>query len=168
MILPQVLTDPYMHHGFCTFKPRTLKDAQEEDLILDSVAWPETAALVSVEQTTDPAHSTFTIQPKKGGGQWHVGDQLEVRIKMYDFRGQPKQSGGDFLVSRLHNQGLGAGVAGRMKDHLDGSYSAVFSLLWEGNAEVEVMQKVFIQTESHTLQACPFFSHRNLFLSPIR
>ncbi|KAG7215870.1 hypothetical protein INR49_021851, partial [Caranx melampygus] len=138
MILPKVLTDPYMHHGFCTFKPLTTEDAQEEDIILDSIAWPETAPLVSMEQTSDPAHSTFTILPKKGGGQWHVGDQLEVMIEIYDFRGRPKQSGGDFLVSRLHNLKLGAGVAGQMVDHLNGSYSAVFSLPWEGSAEVEV------------------------------
>ncbi|KAG7215871.1 hypothetical protein INR49_021852 [Caranx melampygus] len=102
MILPKVLTDPYMHHGFCTFKPLTTEDAQEEDIILDSIAWPETAPLVSMEQTSDPAHSTFTILPKKGGGQWHVGDQLEVMIEMYDFRGRLKQSGGDFLVTLVH------------------------------------------------------------------
>ena len=33
---------------------------------------------------------------------------------------------------------LGAGVAGKVLDHLNGSYSAVFSLLWEGSAQVEV------------------------------
>lgn len=60
-------------------------------------------------------------------------------IKMYDFHGHPKKSGGDVLFARLHNLNLGAGVAGQVTDYLNGSYCAVFSLLWEGSAQVEVM-----------------------------
>ncbi|XP_031694178.1 NXPE family member 3-like isoform X2 [Anarrhichthys ocellatus] len=52
--------------------------------------------------------------------------------------GRPKKSGGDFLLASLHNRNLEAGVAGQVVDHLNGSYSAVFSLLWEGDAQVEV------------------------------
>uniref|UniRef100_UPI0037E842B3 NXPE family member 3-like n=1 Tax=Semicossyphus pulcher TaxID=241346 RepID=UPI0037E842B3 len=135
-------TDPQKHHGFCTFQPLSSTDALEERLILDSIAWPETPLLpapLPLKQTSDPAHSTFTILPgKREGGQWHVGDQLEVMIKIYDFQGQAKKSGGDVLIARLHNKTLGAGVAGKVVDHLNGSYSAVFSLLWEGSAQVEV------------------------------
>ncbi|XP_038595224.1 NXPE family member 3-like [Micropterus salmoides] len=130
-----------MHDSFCTFQPLSSKDALEERLLLDSIAWPETVLPdpLSLEQTSDPAHSSFTILPPgRGGGEWHVGDQLEVMIKMYDFKGRPKTSGGDLLFSRLHNLNLGAGVAGKVVDHLNGSYSAVFSLLWEGSAQVEV------------------------------
>ncbi|XP_044198791.1 NXPE family member 3-like [Thunnus albacares] len=132
---------PHLQHHFCSFQPRSPEDALEERLLLDSIAWPETPSLpdpLSLEQTTDPAHSTFTILPEKGGRQWHVGDQLEVMIKMYDFQGRPKKSGGDVLLARLHNQALSAGVSGQVLDHLNGSYSAVFSLLWEGSAQVEV------------------------------
>ncbi|XP_053200104.1 NXPE family member 3-like [Scomber japonicus] len=131
----------YQQHRFCSFQPLSPEDALEERLLLDSIAWPETPSLsasLSLEQTTDPAHSRFTILPEKGGQQWHVGDQLEVMIKMYDFHGRPKKSGGDVLLARLHNRALGAGVAGKVLDHLNGSYSAVFSLLWEGSAQVEV------------------------------
>ncbi|XP_062299946.1 NXPE family member 3-like [Scomber scombrus] len=131
----------HLQHRFCSFQPLSPEDALEERLLLDSIAWPETPSLsasLSLEQTTHPAHSRFTILPEKGGQQWHVGDQLEVMIKMYDFHGRPKKSGGDFLLARLHNRALGAGVAGKVLDHLNGSYSAVFSLLWEGSAKVEV------------------------------
>ncbi|XP_033979641.1 NXPE family member 3-like [Trematomus bernacchii] len=127
--------------SICNFPPLSPKDALEERLILKSVAWPETPALqspLSLELTSDPAHSSFTILPARGGGQWHVGDQLEVSIIISDFKGQPKKSGGDFLFARLHNLTLGAGVAGKVVDHLNGSYSAVFPLLWEGAAQVEV------------------------------
>uniref|UniRef100_UPI0037E7255C NXPE family member 3-like n=1 Tax=Semicossyphus pulcher TaxID=241346 RepID=UPI0037E7255C len=106
-------TDPQKHHGFCTFQPLSSTDALEERLILDSIAWPETPLLpapLPLNQTSDPAHSTFTILPgKREGGQWHVGDQLEVMIQIYDFQGQAKKSGGDVLIARLHNKTLGAG-----------------------------------------------------------
>ncbi|XP_070710013.1 NXPE family member 3-like [Pempheris klunzingeri] len=59
-------------------------------------------------------------------------------INMYDFKGHPKKSGGDVLLARLHNPKLVAGVVGHVVDHLNGSYSAVFTLLWEGSAQVQV------------------------------
>ncbi|XP_059182124.1 NXPE family member 3-like [Centropristis striata] len=135
-------TEHAKHHSFCTFQPQSPEDALEERLLLDSIAWPEAPPLsapLSLDQTSDPAHSSFTILPGRGGGQWHVGDQLEVLIKMSDFQGRPKKFGGDFLLAQLRNQELGAGVAGQVVDHLNGSYSAVFSLLWEGDAQVQVM-----------------------------
>nr|XP_046235550.1 NXPE family member 3-like [Scatophagus argus]XP_046235551.1 NXPE family member 3-like [Scatophagus argus]XP_046235552.1 NXPE family member 3-like [Scatophagus argus] len=138
---PSVSTTPNIHQDFCTFKPLSPEDAQEEHHLLTSITWPETPLLpdpLSLDQTSDPAHSTFTILPGSRGGQWHVGDQLEVMIHMYDFQGSPKKYGGDALIARLHNSTLGAGVAGQVVDHLNGSYSAVFSLLWEGSASVEV------------------------------
>ncbi|KAM4711717.1 NXPE family member 3-like [Anableps anableps] len=58
---------------------------------------------------------------------------------MYDFHGHPKTSGGDFLLARLHNPTIHAGVAGQVLDHRNGSYTALFSLLWEGSAQVEVI-----------------------------
>uniref|UniRef100_A0A3Q3F0B3 NXPE C-terminal domain-containing protein n=1 Tax=Labrus bergylta TaxID=56723 RepID=A0A3Q3F0B3_9LABR len=119
-----------------TLKPLSSAEAEEERLILDSIAWPETPPLpapFSLNQTSNAAHSTFTILPGGVGDERHVGDQLEVMIKMYDFQGNPKKSGGDAIVTRLHNRALEAGVAGRVVDHLNGSYSAVFPLLWEGS-----------------------------------
>ncbi|XP_074481599.1 NXPE family member 3-like [Sebastes fasciatus] len=130
-----------MNRSFCNFQPLSREEALEERFLLDSIAWPETPPLTapaSLEQTSDPAHSTFTILPARGGGQWHVGDQLEVIIQMSDFQGRPKKFGGDFLLTKLHNRKLDAGVVGQVVDHLNGSYSAVFSLLWEGDALVEV------------------------------
>ncbi|KAK9525511.1 hypothetical protein VZT92_016207 [Zoarces viviparus] len=141
IIMPRVSTHPNEIHSFCIFQPLSPEDALEERLLLDSTAWPETPLLpapISLEQTSDPAHSTFTILPGRKGGQWHVGDQLEIMIQTSDFQGRPKKSGGDFLLARLHNRKLEAGVAGQVVDHLNGSYSAVFSLLWEGDAQVEV------------------------------
>uniref|UniRef100_A0A096M8J4 Neurexophilin and PC-esterase domain family member 3 n=1 Tax=Poecilia formosa TaxID=48698 RepID=A0A096M8J4_POEFO len=113
--------------------------------------------------TSDPTHSTFTIIPRSDGGSWHGGDQLEVFIKMYDFRGRPKKSGGDFLLARLHNPALFAGVAGQVLDHRNGSYTAVFSLLWEGDAQVEVRLKPYVSGLTHlernTTEKCTLSHH---------
>ncbi|KAF1372575.1 hypothetical protein PFLUV_G00267230 [Perca fluviatilis] len=157
IIAPRVSTVPDVHRSFCTFQPLSPNDALEERLLLDSIAWPKTPVLpapLSLEKTSDPAHSSFTILPRRGGGQWHVGDQLEVKINMSDFQGRPKKSGGDFLLARLHNQKLGAGVVGQVVDHLNGSYSAVFSLPWEGDAQVEV-------TLVHPSEAVPVLNRLN-------
>ncbi|XP_071394276.1 NXPE family member 3-like [Centroberyx affinis] len=126
---------------YCSYQRHTPEDVLEERRLLDSIAWPETPLLpvpVSLTRTSDPAHSTFTILPARGGGQRRVGDQLEARILMRDVQGHPKSFGGDVLVARLHDRALGAGVAGQVADHLNGSYTAVFPLLWEGRAQVEV------------------------------
>ncbi|KAM8739834.1 NXPE family member 3-like isoform 1-T4 [Acanthopagrus schlegelii] len=134
-------TDHHRRPGFCTFEPLSPEDAVEERLLLESTAWPKTPVLpspLSLEETSDPAHSTFTILPGKDGRQWQIGDQLEVTIKMRDFKGRPKNTGGDVLLTRLHNPSLVAGVAGKVVDHLNGTYTAVFSLLWEGSAQVQV------------------------------
>ncbi|CAI5637586.1 NXPE family member 3-like isoform X1 [Oreochromis niloticus] len=131
-----------MYYNFCKLKPLSPEEALEENLVLESIAWPTTPPLpspLSLNNTSDPAHSTFTILPRKRGEQWYIGDKLEVMIKMYDFQGRPKKSGGDVLLARLHNLTLGAGVAGHITDYLNGTYSAVFSLLWEGSAQVQVI-----------------------------
>ncbi|KAM8908092.1 NXPE family member 3-like [Spinachia spinachia] len=141
IIMLRVSPHHTVNRSFCTFQPLSPQDALEERLILDSIAWPKTPLLpspISLEQTTDPAHSTFIILPGRKWGQWHVGDQLEVMIQTFDFQGRPKKSGGDFLIASLQNRKLEAGVAGKVVDHLNGSYSAIFSLLWEGDAQVEV------------------------------
>ncbi|XP_059182369.1 NXPE family member 3-like [Centropristis striata] len=129
--VPRDSTDSDMHQGFCTLQPLSPEDAVEEILLLETIAWPEPPLLpapLSLNQTSDPAHSSFTILPRRGGGQWHVGDQLEVLVKMSDFQDRPKKFGGDFLLAQLRNQELGAGVAGQVVDHLNGSYSLIMGI----------------------------------------
>ncbi|KAM6979749.1 NXPE family member 3-like [Aplochiton taeniatus] len=114
------------------------KEAEEERLLLDSIAWPGPPAQLTAtppEQTSDPSRSTFTVLPAGGDGERHVGDQLEAVIHMHDFKGRHRPHGGDFLVARLHSPKLLAGVVGQVLDHGNGSYSAVFPLLWEGSAQ---------------------------------
>ncbi|PWA14681.1 hypothetical protein CCH79_00014329 [Gambusia affinis] len=134
-------TEPPEPASVCSYHSVLPEDALEVQQLKESIAWPETPSLpsnFSLHDTSDPAHSTCTVLPRNGGGSWRVGDQLEVLIQIADFHGRPKSSGGDVLLARLHSPTLFAGVAGRVLDHRNGSYTAVFSLLWEGSARVEV------------------------------
>ncbi|XP_021470872.2 NXPE family member 3-like isoform X1 [Oncorhynchus mykiss] len=136
---------PLDHNQSCNHlsqgQERTPEEALEEHYLLESIAWPEPPprpTSIPLEQTSDPAHSHFAVLPAVGGREWHVGDQLESLVLMKDFQGHPKSHGGDFLLARLHSPELGAGVAGQVLDHQNGTYSAIFLLLWEGSVQVEV------------------------------
>ncbi|XP_077392172.1 NXPE family member 3-like [Festucalex cinctus] len=136
---------PRFHHEytFCPHlgQPPTLEEELEERDLLESVAWPQPpsgSASPDLAQTSDPAHSLFTIGTSQNNRSWHVGEQLEVRVQLRDFKGRPKRYGGDLLLARLHSPKYGAGVAGRVLDHNNGLYSALFLLLWEGPAQVDV------------------------------
>uniref|UniRef100_A0A8C5G1N0 NXPE family member 3-like n=1 Tax=Gouania willdenowi TaxID=441366 RepID=A0A8C5G1N0_GOUWI len=133
---------PQEHQSFCAFRPISSKESLEEEKILKSITWPKTPSITSnytFENSSNPLCSNFTILPKVGeGGQWYIGDQLEVSIIIKDYYCYPKTSGGDVLLASLKNRDLQAGVSGQVVDHLNGSYTAVFPLVWEGQAEVEV------------------------------
>ncbi|XP_059896348.1 NXPE family member 3-like [Gadus macrocephalus] len=134
---------PYHNDTFCSHLGLELTpdEALEDRYLLNAIAWPKLPARPApapLRQTSDPVHSLFAILPSKGRREWHVGDQLEALVQMHDFQGRPKRYGGDFLVARLHSPELGAGVAGRVVDHLNGFYSALFPLLWQGTVEVVI------------------------------
>ena len=128
----------YNNHTLCSHLEPSPEEALEDRALLDAIAWPKPPVPAPLDQTSDPVHSLFAILPSKDGREWRVGDQLEALVQMQDFQGRPKSYGGDFLVARLHSPELGAGVAGMVVDHLNGSYSALFPLLWEGVAQVAI------------------------------
>lgn len=136
---------PTFHHNrsFCAHLGQKLtpEDELEERYLLDSITWPgppPRSSPPALRQTSDPVHSLFAVLPTQGGREWHVGDQLEALVQMHDFQGRPKRYGGDFILARLHSPELGAGVAGKVLDHKNGFYSAMFPLLWVGSAQIEI------------------------------
>ncbi|XP_037102071.1 NXPE family member 3-like isoform X3 [Syngnathus acus] len=134
----------YPNHSYCPHQglPMSLEEQLEERNLLDSIIWPyppSGSELLNLSQTSDPAHSLFTIVPSQKDQQWHVGDQLEVQIHLHDYEGRPKRYGGDFLLARLQSPHCRAGVVGQVLDHKNGVYSARLPLLWEGSTQVEVM-----------------------------
>ncbi|XP_072319750.1 NXPE family member 3-like [Eucyclogobius newberryi] len=124
----------------CSYKYLSPENTEEGRRLLDSITWPETLPLpkpFSLDLTTSASKSIFTIVPRRGG--WRVGDKLTVTIQVNDYYGNPKKGGGDFLIARLQSRKLGAGVVGQVQDHLNGTFTALFPLLWKGTADVEVM-----------------------------
>ncbi|XP_037136697.1 NXPE family member 3 [Syngnathus acus] len=131
------------NHSFCSHlgQPPSLIEELEERDLLDLIAGPQQpsgSTIPTLCQTSDPAHSLFTIIPSKNNQRWYVGDQLEALVHLHDFKGRPKRYGGDLLLARLHSPKYKAGVAGQVLDHNNGLYTARFPLLWEGRAQVEV------------------------------
>lgn len=124
-------------------------NSEEGRRLLGSLTWPKALPLFSLNQTSNAARSTFSILPRSG--DWHVGDELRVRIQVKDYLGNPKKGGGDFIIARLHNQELEAGVVGQVLDHLNGTFSAVFPLLWNGTAQVEVSLNSVEVIQGHIL-----------------
>uniref|UniRef100_A0A4W5LWD1 Neurexophilin and PC-esterase domain family, member 3 n=1 Tax=Hucho hucho TaxID=62062 RepID=A0A4W5LWD1_9TELE len=140
VFLPEGPSPLDRNQSYCS-QESSPEEALEERDLLESIAWPQPqphSVNVSLKKTSDPAHSLFVILPAEGRREWHVGDQLEALVHMYDFQGRPKSYGGDFLLARLHSSNLGAGVAGQVLDHRNGTYSAIFPLLWQGSAQVEM------------------------------
>lgn len=112
------------------------EEVEEEQYLLNSITWPGPLVQdLPVELSSDPAKSYFVIQ---GSSKQHIGGHLLVNVHVQNFLGLPKDYGGDFLIARLHSPKLHAGVAGKVHDHHDGTYTVLFPLLWAGVAWVEI------------------------------
>ncbi|XP_026768676.3 NXPE family member 3 [Pangasianodon hypophthalmus] len=115
----------------------TAEEAKEQRDLLNSIAWPGPLVQgLPLELSSNPSKSYFVIQ---GPAEQHIGSQLVVHVHVQNSLGANKDHGGDFLIARLHSRELGAGVAGKVHDHHDGSYTVLFPLLWAGVVQVEIM-----------------------------
>ncbi|NWI13190.1 NXPE3 protein, partial [Crypturellus soui] len=124
---------------YCGYERQRLskREQAEEESLLAALLWPKPPDdEIPFIQSTDPAHSDFVIV--KPGVLFKVGDQLEVLVRMKDFRGKPKQYGGDYLQARIHSPLLKAGAVGRVVDCHNGFYKVFFTLLWPGEVKVSV------------------------------
>nr|DBA19231.1 TPA: hypothetical protein GDO54_015097 [Pyxicephalus adspersus] len=79
--------------------------------------------------------TAFIVNPKE---QYCVGEDLVVRIDMYDHLGDRKRYGGDFIRARLFASQLGASVSGQIEDFNNGSYHVRFHLYWTGTAKTSI------------------------------
>ncbi|KAF4087279.1 hypothetical protein AMELA_G00093790 [Ameiurus melas] len=135
---PEVLWPLDVNHTYCAHfgQEPTAEETKEERYLLNSITWPGPWVQgLPVELSSDPTKSYFVIQ---GSSKQQIGGQLLVNVHMQNFLGLPKDHGGDFLIARLHSPSLGAGVAGKVHDHHDGTYTVLFPLLWAGMAWVEI------------------------------
>ncbi|KAM9296187.1 NXPE family member 1-like [Gastrophryne carolinensis] len=68
-----------------------------------------------------------------------IGDTLVVRVDMFNWLGEKKTWGGDFIQAHIYSPGLGAGASGRVEDFNNGSYNVYFTLFWEGSVDLSIV-----------------------------
>ncbi|CAN2387908.1 Neurexophilin [Pristimantis euphronides] len=86
---------------------------------------------------TSAKHSKVYIKDPKD--TYCVGDHLTVRVDMFDYLGQRKTYGGDFLRARISTPELAAGSSGMIEDFGNGTYHVHFILFWEGKVNIAVL-----------------------------
>ncbi|XP_069804061.1 NXPE family member 1-like [Dendropsophus ebraccatus] len=87
-------------------------------------------------KTSSAKHSKVFLKYPKDS--YCVGDQLILEVTMYDYLGQRKTYGGDYLRARMSTTDLGAGSSGKIEDFHNGTYHVHFILFWEGRINVTV------------------------------
>ncbi|XP_072116319.1 NXPE family member 3-like [Mobula birostris] len=121
----------YQYHSF------TPEERLEGSVLMKMIEWPKPPiAEVPFQKSSDPSHTCFVIL--NSGKTFYVGDQIQVMLRMYDFEGNPKRYGGDYLQARIHTPELKAGSAGTVIDHQNGFYYLNFNLSWTGKVQVSV------------------------------
>ncbi|XP_032888603.1 NXPE family member 3-like isoform X3 [Amblyraja radiata] len=121
----------YQNHSF------TLEERTEGTVLMKMIEWPMPPdPIVPFRKSSDPLHTCFIILNSEK--TFHVGDQLQVMLRMFDFDGNPKQYGGDYLQARIHTPELKAGSAGTVIDNQNGYYYINFTLSWPGKVQVSL------------------------------
>ncbi|KAM5158203.1 NXPE family member 2-like [Mantella aurantiaca] len=67
-----------------------------------------------------------------------VGDNLIVIVEMFDYQGNKKTYGGDYLRARMFTSELEAATSGRIEDLHNGTYHVHFTLFWKGNVTISI------------------------------
>ncbi|KAM4652102.1 NXPE family member 2-like [Discoglossus pictus] len=101
------------------------------------------ATFTYLNRTTDGRSSKASVaNPRE---KYCVGEDLVVQLDMYDYLGNRKTYGGDFIMPRIYSNELGASVSGRVEDFNNGTYHVHFPLYWAG--KVKVSTKLFHPSE---------------------
>ncbi|XP_072176387.1 NXPE family member 3-like [Diadema setosum] len=132
-VLQTVRTVP---HPFCPARNVSTKSMRfKEYAICRNISWQNVTELTSGE------FSSFVERPKHR--EFQVCDQLELVIQARNGLNQTKSYGGDYFRARIFtkNQTFAASSTtyGEVIDHDSGTYSALFSLKWDGFVNIEVM-----------------------------
>ncbi|XP_029429676.1 NXPE family member 2-like isoform X2 [Rhinatrema bivittatum] len=90
-----------------------------------------------MDNTTSAKKSRAILLNHKA--KYCIGDPLTVQLDMYDYLGNRKKYGGDFLRARIYSPDLNASASGRIDDLNNGTYLAHFTLFWEGLVQVSIL-----------------------------
>ncbi|XP_072176382.1 NXPE family member 3-like [Diadema setosum] len=131
-VLQTVRTVP---HPFCPARNVSTKSMRfKEYAIRRNISWQ------NVTDVTSGEFSSFVVRPKHR--EFQVCDQLELVIQARNGLNQTKSYGGDYFRARIltKNQTFAASSStdGEVIDHDNGTYSALFTLKWDGFVNIEV------------------------------
>ncbi|KAM5135744.1 NXPE family member 1-like [Mantella aurantiaca] len=92
---------------------------------------------IHLNETTSTLNSTAIILNYKP--KYCVGDSLIVQVNMFNYLGERKTYGGDFLRTRIFSPKLGAGASGTIEDFNNGTYNIYFTLFWKGQVHISIV-----------------------------
>ncbi|XP_034995912.1 NXPE family member 2-like [Zootoca vivipara] len=113
------------------------KDKETKDIVRKLNQLMPRVTFTDIMTTTSARNSKATILNPKGS--YCVGDPLMVRLDLYNYLGERKKYGGDFLRVRIYSSSLGAGASGHITDYRNGTYLVNFTLFWEGDVKVSIL-----------------------------
>ncbi|XP_056403628.1 NXPE family member 2-like [Hyla sarda] len=112
--------------------------SEDERLILNKISgWIHTGSFNDTRFASSAKNSKATIlNPRK---KYCTGDKLTIQIDMFDYLGNRKTYGGDFIRSRIFNPTLNTGASGVVEDFNNGTYHVHFTLFWKGKVYVSLL-----------------------------
>ncbi|XP_063283393.1 NXPE family member 2-like isoform X2 [Pelobates fuscus] len=142
---PQILQISYSENNVTlrdSYESNTKYISEEKDMEINQIFDTISNSISSVpfrhlNLTTSAKMSRAKILSDRQ--QYCNGDSLTVRVDMFNYLGQRKTYGGDFLTARIYSTDLGAAASGRVEDFNNGSYNIHFILSWEGNVKISVI-----------------------------
>ncbi|KAM4702948.1 NXPE family member 4-like [Rhinophrynus dorsalis] len=90
-----------------------------------------------IDNTTSAKNSKATIIHPKD--TYYVGDTITVQVVMFDYLGNRKMYGGDFLMARIFSPDIQASASGRVEDLKNGTYQIHFTLFWQGTVQFSIL-----------------------------
>ncbi|KAM4702945.1 NXPE family member 2-like [Rhinophrynus dorsalis] len=93
--------------------------------------------LKDIHKATSAEKSKATIiNPKH---EYCIWEQLNVRVEAYDYLGDMKSYGGDYLRARIYSPATNSSASGNITDFNNGTYLVNFTLFWEGEIFISVL-----------------------------
>ncbi|XP_077991537.1 NXPE family member 4-like [Glandiceps talaboti] len=115
----------------------------------DKNFWNLSTAFISNQGRTAANNSKFSLLNRKEDIQ--QGDLVELQITAIDEYNRPRPYGGDLWQATMYNSSNKFGTMGKVIDHGNGTYSALFYAGYVGQVTMEVM--LIVQRETiHWLQ----------------
>ncbi|XP_075460207.1 NXPE family member 4-like [Ascaphus truei] len=95
------------------------------------------APFTQFNKTTSGRNSKSSIANPRA--KYCVGEDFVVQLDMYDYIGNRKTYGGDFIRPRIFSPDLSAASSGRVEDFNNGTYYIHFHLYWEGKVKSSIL-----------------------------